>query len=347
MIKVSLNYTVPSAESKFLERLPYTMSPPTTNSRPSSSEACDRFLSIAELLNIFFVQCSPRVLLNCTLVCRTWSRLIRETTLLREHLFLQPIEARDGLIPVLNPMLSYFAPVLVAKSPSEEPSSNDEFVHTDALTSVPWNLDAQSRAAFAHPSASWRDMFISQPPISRLDWWHEWMHDEDASATKPPIFSHDSDSYGGWGHQDLDDSEPVTLGMLWDLVEVRLVRHCDVLVQYFPQGMPVEDDAHAHDEEKLWIDEDVARRRPYSHTEPRIVVRTRQAWTGVVMKGAVFDVEARQWVLSPENPRYTHAGDGFDTLRQDCQDDYTRAPRWSQSLGSWYVNLKGESSGRG
>jgi hypothetical protein len=145
----------------------------------------------------------------------------------------------------------------------------------------------------------------------------------------------------------LEVGQYVTLGMLWDLVEVRLVRHCDVLVEYFPQGMPVEDDPYAQEEEKMWIHRNDTSRRPYTPTTPRIVMRTRQAWTGVVMKGAVFDMEAREWVLSTGDPRYAHAADGFNALRQDCQDDRKRETRWSRSLVNWYVNLKGESSGRG
>jgi hypothetical protein len=320
------------------------MSISSTGLRPPSFEACDRFFSIAELLDIFLAQCSPRVLLNCTFVCRTWSRRIRETTLLREHLFLEPIEPCEGLVTVLNPMLAYFAPILVAKSTSEELSLNEEFVHADAVTSVPWNLDARSRHAFARREASWRGMFISQPPISRLDWWHEWVHDLAATADRSPVFSLDDDGPDGWGHQDLDEGQFVTLGMLWDLVEVRLIRQCDVLVQFFPQGMDVGQDPHAPEEERDFIQDNDRSRRPYSPTEPRIVLRTRQAWTSVVMKGAVFDMEARRWVLSTGNPRYAHAADGFNALRADCQDDRKREPRWSRSLGNWCVNLKGESS---
>jgi hypothetical protein len=322
------------------------MSISSTGLRPSSFEACDRFFNILELLDIFLAQCSPRVLLNCTLVCRTWSRRIDETTLLREHLFLEAIEPREGLVTVLNPMLAYFAPILVAKPTSEELSLNKEFVHTDAVTSVPWNLDARSRHAFARREASWRNMFISQPPISRLDWWHEWVHDPAATADRPPVFSldDDDDEPYGWGHEDIDEDQFVTLGMLWDLVEVRLIRQCDVLVQFFPQGMDVRDDPHAPQGERSFIQENDRTRRPYSPTEPRIVLRTRQAWTRVVMKGAVFDMEARQWVLSTGNPRYAYAADGFNMLRADCQDDRKRGPRWTRSLGNWHVNLRGESS---
>jgi hypothetical protein len=124
-------------------------------------------------------------------------------------------------------------------------------------------MDAPSRRAFARKEASWRLMLVSQPPTSRIDWWHKYTHRR-SDDRDPRLASRDNSMYvsrHGWGHQyDIEDT--VTLGMLWDLVESRMTRGCSALIQLFPNGMPVEDDAHASEEEKQLIADNDPSRSP-------------------------------------------------------------------------------------
>jgi hypothetical protein len=332
------------------------MSSHTCRSIPSF-EACDQFFGIAELLEIFLNQCPPSVLFNCTMVCRNWNERIKQSTLLQEHLFFKSAEAREAVEPKLNPMLAYFAPILVPKPSLDDASTfaEPEYAKPEALTSVPWarntSMTASTRRAFARPEASWRSMLVSQPPISRIDWWHRWTHDR--SAAEDPgswiarrVFDHDSGAAYGWGHQD-QSREFVTLGMLWDLVESRMTRGCTARVQFFLNGMSAENDLDATEEEKQWIAENNWSRRPYTPTQPRITIRTQQVWSKVPWAHAGFDVKKKKWVSMPLKRRTKHyAGDGFNILRSECHYDY-EGKRWSKSEGFRWVELDGESSGSG
>jgi hypothetical protein len=334
---------------------PVAMSSQNTTPRPSSFEACDRFFGIAELFQIFLDECPTSVLLNCTMVCRTWKEIIDCSTLLQEHLFRQPIEAgqgvQQGVQRILNPMLSYFAPILIAGSPAEHVPSVASFARPQDLISLTWardtSMEAPSRRAFAREEASWRNMLVCQPPISRIDWWHEWVHDDPGNTGSWPASSvldgDDGPAYG-WGHQD-DSRQYVTLGMLWDLVESRMVRGCTARVQFFLEGIAADADPDAHEEERYLIAENNTSRRPYGPTTPRVKITTRQVWSKVPWTGAGFDMEARKWVTMCEDRPRDCADDGFNALREDCHHDHEQPARWSRSDAFAWLELRGEASG--
>jgi hypothetical protein len=318
-----------------------------------SFEACDQFFGIGELLEIFLSQCSPKVLLNCTMVCQTWNERIEQSTLLQEQLFLKPTEVREAVELTLNPMLAYFAPILVPKSSSDDASTfaEPEYAKPEDLSSVPWarntSMSMPTRCAFARPEASWRNMLVSQPPISRIDWWHQWTHHH--AAAKDPgswiarrVFNHNSGAAHGWGHQEKGYGF-VTLGMLWDLVESRMTRGCTARVQFFLNGMTAENDPNATEEEKEWAAENDESRRPYIPNQPRITIRTQQVWSKVPWAHAGFDTKKQEWVSMPLKRR-NYAGDGFNILRSDCGYDHEEK-RWSKSDGFRWMELIGESSG--
>jgi hypothetical protein len=252
-------------------------------------------------------------------------------------------------------MLEYFAPILIAGSPSEHVPSRTSFAKPEDLTSLPWaydmSMNAPSRRAFAREEASWRNMLVSQPPISRIDWWHEWVHNDSAvgdvgcSFVGSEFYRHDGTAYG-WGHQD-QSRVYVTLGMLWDLVESRMVRGCTARVQFFPDGLSLFADPDAHEEERYLIAEDDLSRRPYGAATPRVKITTRQVWSKVPWASAGFDMEARKWVTINRDLPDHYAGDGFNILRADCQQDGQEPTRWSRSDGFQWSGLNGESSGSG
>jgi hypothetical protein len=263
-------------------------------------------------------------------------------TLLQEHLFLQPAEEGEGVARILNPMLSYFAPVLITGPPSERIPSQTGFATPEDLAALTWArgpfMKAPSRRAFAREEASWRDMLVSQPPISRLDWWHEWIHDKSGSWPA----SSDLDRATGWGHQ-YHDKSFVTLGMLWDLVESRLTRGCTARVQFFLDGMSVDGDTDASEAEKSFIAENNESRSPYRADTPRVKISTRQVWSKVPWARAGFDGKTNEWITMRRKRANAHAGDGFNLLREDCSFDRGQE-RWSKSDGFRWAELKGETS---
>jgi hypothetical protein len=328
------------------------MSSRNTTPRPPPFEACDRFFGIAELFQLFLDQCPTSVLLNCTMVCRSWKEEIDCSSLLQEHLFFQPIEEGEGVQRILNPMLEYFSPILITGPPSEHVPSRTGFARPEDLTPLRWagdmSMKAPSRRAFAREEASWRDMLVSQPPISRIDWWHEWVHDEAAardggSWPASSVFDGDDGPAYGWGHQ-YHDEVFITLGMLWDLVESRITRGCTARVQFFLDGMPAEADPDAHEQEKNLFAENDLGRRSYGAATPRVKITTRQVWSKVPWARAGFDMRAQKWVTMRKKRSDNYAGDGFNLLRADCEYDGRGHKRWSQSDGFHWKELWGESS---
>lgn len=342
-------------------------------------DACDRFFSIPELVRMFLDECSAHGLLKCTMVCSDWNQIIRRTDLLQEHVFLKPADPGPGSCRKLNPILqSHFAPILYpdlqrTRMSMEDIAENFETdfpcTYTDIAT-LAWardsSIDAPKRRAFTRSEASWRDMLVSQPPLKRIDWWHEWLYDEnatddDASEATRRKFNEEEVDVDGWGHQD-QSREYVTLGMLWDLVEGRLARGCLVRVHYFLEGKAVEDDSFATEAERKYIAEADRRQRCYEPSTPRVKISTQQIWNKVPWNNAGFDMTARRWVDMPLRLEYITYGDGFHALRADCKEDWqwlydptpkqrksgqwrNRRYRFSQSERFRWYELDGECSG--
>jgi hypothetical protein len=341
-------------------------------------DACDEFFSIAELVQMFLDECSANVLLNCARVCSDWNQIIRGTDLLQEHLFSKPAVSGLGSCRKLNPILqSHFAPILCpdlrrtgmsVEDISRKLETGSPCTYADIAT-LAWtqdsSIDAPKRQAFTRPEASWREMLVSQPPLRSIDWWHEWLYDEnatddDASGATRRGFSEEAVDVDGWGHQD-QSREYVTLGMLWDLVEGRLARGCLVRVHYFLEGKAVEDDPFATEAERRYIAANDSQRR-YEPSTPRVKISTQQIWNKVPWNKAGFDMTARQWVDMPLRAEHVAYGDGFNALRADCKEDwrwlYDPTPkerksgqwrnqrhRFSQSERFRWYELGGESSG--
>jgi hypothetical protein len=311
---------------------------------------------------MFLDECSPDGLLKCTMVCSDWNNIIQGTDLLQEHLFLKPADPENGSCRKLNPVLqSHFAPILC---PDLARPCNYADIATLAWARE-FSVNESKCRAFTRSEASWREMFVSQPPIERIDWWHEWLYDEDAtnddvSGDTRREFSEEYVEVDGWGHQD-HDREFVTLGMLWDLVEGRLARGCLVRVHYFLDGKAVEDDPFATEAERRHIAEG-NNQRPYEPSTPRVKISTQQIWNKIPWSKSGFDMTTRLWVEMPHRGEHHSFGDGFNALRSDCQEDlrwlYNPTPkqrrskqyrerryRFSQSKAFRWAELDGESSG--
>lgn len=313
--------------------------------------ACSRFFAVAELVALFLEQAEPPAMVNCLRVCRQWQEIIQNSEITQEHMFLKPTSMTANISSdvSLNPiMTTHFGPLL---APHETIwLSNDqaalrapEHTYSD-LETLPWARDgtsasARSRLAFARKEASWRNMFISQPPMHWIDCWHNW---ETADRrTDDGRFSHRPVRHGlGHFHANKDI---ITLGALYDYLEARLVRGCKAQVTFYPQGGSAEQDHMANVWEKRWQ----AREAPakgFSTTLPRINIYIHQVWPG---EGPAmyqeYRVSERRWEIQDELPfvpdtdrerrRYeANDGDGVAWLQIDCQQDIKNSNwRWSRA----------------
>lgn len=254
---------------------------------------------------------------------------------------------------MVNPILeSHFAPILSCQEnhtlfsglPSK-PLQSETCSYVD-VAKLPWARDGtafESPAcrAFARKEASWRRMTVTQPPIDRLDLFHNWECAGLASNGQPLLCGH--------GHEYFD--RPMTVGLLWDWIEARLTRECSLQITIFPEGCSSLDDPSAISRyEKGWELKRVARRpgRGFSSVKPRIRIRSFQTWPG---EGPsvyqYFDVPGRAWKIQTELS-FTPKSDterrkydaqrhnGFEWLIQDCRRDADPAStfetwRWSRS----------------
>ena len=212
------------------------------------------------------------------------------------------------------------------------------------LEALPWardgtHADARARQAFARQEASWRTMLISQPPMQRLDWWHKWESSDrrnEERRSQRPVRS-------GGGHQ-LDYSSTVTIGALWDLLEVRLLRGCSLRLTFFVNGGSANSDPSASKNEKRWETAAVATENGFSSTLPRIRIQFQQVWPGAgPSMYDKFNVQRQAWdienhpLFEPrtgmESPgRGVCNGNGMHLLITACQDDAESLNwRWSRS----------------
>lgn len=323
----------------------------TSTQQRQGNTACEQFFSIDELVTLFLEKAPNLVLLNCQRVCRKWNEMIQDSETLQQHLFLSPSE--DQTTPTLNPILwQRFNSILATHTYPHH--STPQITYAD-LSQLPWArdgeiMDARARQAFARDEASWRGMYISQPPITRMDWWHSWSMD-------PLEIDDDEENWGrsGWGHQDLE-SEPITLGLLWDLLESRLFRECEARICYFPDGMDPAEDETASPEEVEWVKDSTSQLRGFTVEMPRVRLTTYQSWTVRPWRNHGFDFTRRQWEIKDQR-ECTHGfeADGFNVLRFDCMydlweeetdiDDGEDPRRWSRHDDFSRNEIHGESSG--
>ncbi|PSN63510.1 hypothetical protein BS50DRAFT_461933, partial [Corynespora cassiicola Philippines] len=329
--------------------------------REPTFDACNRFFSVGELVDILFDNADIRTLLTCSRVCRQWNIHIEGSQKLQKNLFLTSEEPRTqakGHLEAeevqINPMLfQYFGPILAPSSLNEndppkimlEKLAGGEECTYDDISKLPFARDGQTlesavRRAFARGEASWRRMLVSQPPIRRLDWWHSWI---DAHCYNTEQGGHDCHRFtDGSGHQDYHGD--VTLGMLWDLVEGRLVRGCTATVKYFPYGQAVPKFNRIEDrverEERIWKQDG---QRRFTSKTPRIKIQTYQTWNYSPRPTEGFNMATKMWEKNSGNRKCT-ASDGFNVLRGDCASEHRNPPRWSKSEGYQWGEIDGESS---
>lgn len=335
-------------------------------------DACDRFFSIHELVALFLHSAPPLVLLKCQRVCKLWNEMITQSQICQENMFLKPIEqdfSKGPVEPQINPILwECFGPVLALKSPNGSASSL--LSKYEDIEHLPWardgiSLEAPARKAYARPEASWRGMYVSQPPIQRLDWWHSFTCEETLPRRTEPI--------SGWGHQ-YEHDRPITIGMLWDLVECRLKRGCEAQVVYFPNGSSAFGDETALEIERYWESDLTDCHHGYTTSMPRVKISTHHVWPGTGPNNSMkFNMQKGAWErIHCQYHRYPdddddddddypfqhqvdsccqcgcpiiYFRDGFNWMRQDCRADLREGMRWSKADEFRWPEICGDSSG--
>lgn len=310
---------------------------------PPALLARHRFFLIHELVGLCLEQADTLGLINCLRVCRLWKDIIERSQSLQERLFMVPMQHVQGVTgptrwnPILN---SHFSPLLAIQTSQLAATADIVAWETDKcryedLERVSWardgiDTDASARLAYSRPEASWRNMFVSQPPITSLSWFHTWV------------------CTAGNGHGHRKYAEAITIGVLWDWLEALLLRGCCVQVTVFPQGAWPPNDPSSDEHEKASAQHPrlSSRKADFGSDVPRIRIMTHQVWSGrgpeMYQK---FDIQKREWTISKELPFipkddkeergyqfYNH--DGYNWLIIDCQRDGDHEIsnwRWSKS----------------
>lgn len=338
-------------------------------SAPQSARA--RFFAIHELVLHFLLQADTAVMVNCQRVCRLWNDMIEKEEALQEILFLLPSSHTQAATTVkLNEILfTHFRPLL-GPCTTHKISQDQHILQTSTaryedLIKLSWardgtSLDSRSRKAFSRREASWRRMLVSQPPIRQLDWWHQWECEarmtEQAYAHLPKV--------QGTGHE-YNYKDNVTIGVLWDLIESRLLRECTTTLSFFVAGGSTLRDPAAFSKEKAMESIPRLAARPrnvgLSIASPRVILRSTQVWPneGPAFYNQRFNVQSRTWEIESQLPggpatkeqerRYeVYDGNGYSWLSHDCTlDEQDTNWRWSRSDAYQKSELKCLSSGWG
>lgn len=142
----------------------------------------DKFVGTTELLEQMFLESDQQTLLtSLQRVCCRWHNLISTSPALQVHLFRKPAPAREGLEPILNPLLVTKFPYFFTRVQQPQPqqtttngdrddhpnpdSNNDLFYSQEQFHRLPLAADPEP---YLRPDASWRAMHVRQPPLEGL-----------------------------------------------------------------------------------------------------------------------------------------------------------------------------------
>ncbi|KAF2178603.1 hypothetical protein K469DRAFT_467003, partial [Zopfia rhizophila CBS 207.26] len=122
-----------------------------------------RVLNTPELLEAILAQLPPRDLLRAQCISCSFRDTIQASPTLQQALFFRPAPVKEPGVWTINPLLQdLFLPWRVF------PETNWDLPEYATLELLDWNCSPETVAAFQHPSASWRRMFLIQPPSKKL-----------------------------------------------------------------------------------------------------------------------------------------------------------------------------------
>lgn len=164
------------------------------------SEAQIRVFSTPELLEAILDQLPPRELLQAQRISRSFQSVIKTSPTLQQALYLRPALAKTSGEWSINPLLrDLFLPWLViAENRWGMPSY-------DALGLLDWVTDSRRKKAMLHADATWRRMFLIQPPPTTLK-IVQFCHSQGGDFISDGDVSFDDEEQDG-----------VTMGALYDI----------------------------------------------------------------------------------------------------------------------------------
>ncbi|KAL3462061.1 hypothetical protein BJX64DRAFT_288803 [Aspergillus heterothallicus] len=184
-----------------------------------SLSSANQVLVLPELLELILASLCQRDLLLAQRVSRRWRQTIANSPLLQKKLFLQatrtcPLAPGDERIQ-LNPLINHFFPAF-AQINALDPWYNwvDDFDHQGfgivSMRNQEWYQSEDRRAVFLRPEASWRRMFITDPP-PRLGRLH--MRLEGCGC-----YRHTLDGELNSKYQHFNEDPGARMGFIWDVV---------------------------------------------------------------------------------------------------------------------------------
>ncbi|OJD33793.1 f-box domain protein [Diplodia corticola] len=150
----------------------------------------EKVLQTTELLELILFHLPMRDLLLAQRICKRFNDLIRHSTTLQQTLFFLPRPALPSSTPpaatTSSPPLRSFATGAITTEPWDRnplltsafppwfdrgvPARNrPRYNSLTRLTTLPLAATPAARDAFLRPDASWRNMFVTQPPLTALD----------------------------------------------------------------------------------------------------------------------------------------------------------------------------------
>jgi len=134
---------------------------PSFRSTAISTSAAETVLKTPELVEMILVHLDLNQLLFAQRVCRHWKEITRDSQKLKRALYLSPITKIDERIPIDNAWLKSRFPDLGVYLLQGNPKWRPKYVQ--ALTTSDFERLGQK---FFSENASWRNMLLTQPPIT-------------------------------------------------------------------------------------------------------------------------------------------------------------------------------------
>jgi hypothetical protein len=138
--------------------------------RPDS--AAERAFLIPEILETILLNIPPRdLLVDVQRVNRTWHNTAKGSPAIQRLLFFEPCPEYENRDPEFSVLLNEAFPPFFNHNPDddEHPKWTQE-----SLSRIDWNSGPAKRDAYSRKEASWRQMLVVQPPITRINIFKSW-----------------------------------------------------------------------------------------------------------------------------------------------------------------------------
>ena len=271
--------------------------------------ACATFFALDEMVLHLLFQADATTLFKCYGLCQKMHHMIEKSEELQRNMFLlrpHDVSPSDDFNISLNPYLFSLFGITTSAS-STTPRDDHDAIKEVKLTAgsyhslhnLPWarqgvQKGAAARQAFTRPEASWRHIYVSQPPMMQLHWTHRWW----STNTRTVRSGVEVPLNRGSGKRRADKVS-ITMGMAWDLVEALLLRECTVELS-FVIGEDTSQAQASRSNPNRWR---APRVTPISFELQRLIITSEHVWPN---NGPSiwerFDVPTMTWQISDDPP---------------------------------------------